>query len=110
MVDRREENGDRKLDEEYLFRLYEVVASDPEAFGWRRPTWTRELLMKTMYRETGIRIHVATMSRDLKAIGARRGRPAGPYQEIGTGVSRGDPGPTLDQRLHMVLCKAGGWG
>lgn len=75
LVDRREENGDRKLDVEYFARLYEVVASDPESFGWRRPTWTRELLVETMRRETGIEIHVATMSRALKAIGARRGRP-----------------------------------
>jgi transposase len=28
-----------------------------------------------MFRETGIRIHVSTMSRALRAIGARRGRP-----------------------------------
>jgi transposase len=75
LIDRREENGDQKLDEEYLGRLSQVVASSPEAFGWSRPTWTREILVKTMYAETGIRIHVATMSRALKAIGARRGRP-----------------------------------
>jgi transposase len=75
LVDRREENGARKLDEEYLGRLYQVVASSPEDFGWRRPTWTRELLVKTMRRETGIRIHVGTMSRALRAIGARRGTP-----------------------------------
>lgn len=75
LIDRREENGDRKLDEEYLTRLNQVVASHPEDFDWRRPTWTREMLVATMYRETGIRIHVATMSRALKAIRARRGRP-----------------------------------
>ena len=75
LVDRREENGDRKIDDDYLARLYQVVASQPEAFGWHRPTWTRELLVITMYRETGIRIHVATMSRALKMIHARRGRP-----------------------------------
>ena len=75
LVDRREENGDLKLDEEYLGRLYQVVASSAEDFNWRRPTWTREMLVETMRRETGVRIHVGTMSRALKAIGARRGRP-----------------------------------
>ena len=75
LIDRREENGDRKLDDEYLARLYQVVASHPEVYGWKRPTWTRELLVRTMSQETGILIHVATMSRALKAIGARRGRP-----------------------------------
>src|SRR5262249_14413638 len=44
LVDRREENGPRKLDERYLAMLYEVVRSDPTDHGWRRPTWTRELL------------------------------------------------------------------
>jgi transposase len=75
LTDRREENGERKLDEEYLGRLYQVVASSAEEFGWPRPTWTREMLVETLCRETGIRIHEATMSRALKAIGARRGKP-----------------------------------
>lgn len=75
LVDRREDNGERKLDEAYLAILYKVVASSPEDHGWRRPTWTREMLVKTMYRETGVRINVGTMSRALQAIGARRGRP-----------------------------------
>src|SRR5690606_34924331 len=75
LIDRREENGERKLEEDYLGRLYQVVASSPEAFGWRRPTWTREMLVKTMHQDTGVRISVGTMSRALKAIGARRGRP-----------------------------------
>src|SRR5205807_9912505 len=30
---------------------------------------------KTLARETGVRVHVATMSRALRQIGARRGRP-----------------------------------
>jgi transposase len=75
LVDRREENGPRKLDERYLATLYEVVRSDPTDHGWRRPTWTRELLLETLRRETGVRIHAATMSVALRRIGARRGRP-----------------------------------
>lgn len=75
LVDRREENGDLKLDEQYLGRLSQVVACSAEEFGWSRPTWTREMLVETMRRETGVTIHVGTMSRALKAIGARRGRP-----------------------------------
>jgi transposase len=75
LVDRREENGPRKLDERYLATLYEVVRSDPTDHGWRRPTWTRELLRETLRRQTGVRIHVATMSVALRRIGARRGRP-----------------------------------
>lgn len=75
LVDRREENGVRKLDEHYLAVLYQLVASSPQEHGWRRPTWTREMLVDTMARRTGVRIHVATMSTALKRIGARRGRP-----------------------------------
>lgn len=75
LIDRREENGEDKLDEAYLATLWEVVADSPLKHGWRRPTWTREMLVETLRRKTGVRIHVATMSRALKAIGARRGRP-----------------------------------
>jgi transposase len=52
-----------------------VVRSNPQKYGWRRPTWTRELLVETLAHQTGIRIHVATMSRALAMIQARRGRP-----------------------------------
>jgi len=75
LVDRREDNGERKLDEAYLATLYHVVALSAEDFGWRRPTWTREMLVKTMRTLTGVQIHRATMSRALKAIDARHGRP-----------------------------------
>ena len=75
LIDRREENGQRKLEEQYLQTLYEVVAASPEQYGWPRPTWTREMLVRTLRTLTGVRIHVATMSRALGVIGARRGRP-----------------------------------
>lgn len=75
LVDRREENGQRKLEDDYLAVLYEVVESSPLEHGWRRPTWTREMLVETMRRKTGIHIHVSTMSTALERIGARRGRP-----------------------------------
>ena len=75
LVDRREENGERKLDEPYLATLYDVVKSSPQEQGWPRPTWTREMLVSTLLRKTGVKIHVATMSVALQIIGARRGRP-----------------------------------
>jgi transposase len=73
--DGREGNGAGKLSEAFLGILNEVVRSSPHEHGWRRPTWTRELLVKTMERKTGVRIHVATMSRALALIQARRGKP-----------------------------------
>jgi transposase len=75
LIDRREDNGDDKLDERYLSTLWEVVASSPCEYGWKRPTWTREMLLETMVEETGVRMHVSTMSRALRLIHARRGRP-----------------------------------
>jgi transposase len=75
LLDRREDNGELKLDERYLAILHEVVRSNPEDHGWPRPTWTRELLVETMHQKTGVRIHAATMSRALAMIQARRGRP-----------------------------------
>jgi transposase len=75
LCDRREDNGQVKLDEAYLDTLYRVVMGFPEEHGWRRPSWTRELLVLTMARRTGVHVHVGTMSRALRMIGARRGRP-----------------------------------
>lgn len=75
LEDRRQDNGDAKLDEHYLATLIEVVGKRPVDFGFHRPTWTRELLVKVMARITGVTIHVGTMSRALQRIGARRGRP-----------------------------------
>jgi transposase len=75
LVDRREENGERKLDDDFLGLLYEVVRSTPVQHGWLRPTWTREMLVETMFRKTGVHIDVTTMSRALAKIGARRGSP-----------------------------------
>jgi transposase len=73
--DAREDNGQTKLDEHFLNVVYWAVRATPQQYGWRRPTWTRELLVETLVRETGIRVHVTTMSRALALVKARRGRP-----------------------------------
>ena len=75
LVDRRRTRGPRKLTDRFLEARHRAVRGRPPDFGWRRPTWTRELLVRTLSRQTGIRIHVATMSRALQRIRARRGRP-----------------------------------
>lgn len=73
--DGREDNGETKLDEHFLAVLHRVVRATPTQFGWHRPTWTREMLVETLVRQTGVRIHVTTMSRALALVQARRGRP-----------------------------------
>lgn len=75
LIDRREDNGPSKLDERYLSVLYDVVAGSPQQHGYTRPTWTRELLGTVMEKLAGVRVHVGTMSRALRLIQARRGRP-----------------------------------
>jgi len=75
LVDHREDNGQVKLDEPFLAALYEVVDGSPQDWGYRRPTWTQELLCRVMQEKTGVKIHRATMSRALAQIGARLGRP-----------------------------------
>ena len=75
LLDLREDNGQTKLDEKYLSMLYQVVKASPQDYGWKRPTWTREMLVETLCEKTGVGVHSATMSRALQLIKARRGRP-----------------------------------
>jgi transposase len=75
LLDGRQDNGCPKVDAGFLARLRELVKRTPRDFGWRRPTWTRRLLIEQMVRDTGVRVSEATMSRALRALGARRGRP-----------------------------------
>jgi len=75
LYDRRLHNGPTKVDRRYQEVLEQTVRSSPQAYGWSRPTWTRELLVLALRRQTGVRIHVGTMSRALRQLGARRGRP-----------------------------------
>jgi transposase len=75
LLDGRRDNGSAKVDAAFLAGLRELVRQTPPDFGWRRPTWTRELLIEQMVRQTGVRVSPSTMSRALRALGARRGRP-----------------------------------
>lgn len=74
-MDGREDNGAAKLSADLLAELDTIVRATPPKYGWRRPTWTRELLVETLVRQTGVRLHVGTMSRALALIKARRGKP-----------------------------------
>jgi transposase len=75
LLDGREDNGAEKLTEEYLGELYEVVRGRPSDFGYSRPTWTQELLVLVLQDRIGVQVSVGTMSRALRKIGARHGRP-----------------------------------
>lgn len=77
LVDHRSGNGERKVDEAFLARLAELVSGRSTEFGWMRPTWTREMLVRQVSADTRIGVSVRTMGRALRLIGARwkRGRP-----------------------------------
>lgn len=75
LVDRREDNGPTKVDDRFLAALRTLLQQRACDCGWPRPTWTRELLLLTLAGRTGVRVSPATMSRALRRLGARRGRP-----------------------------------
>lgn len=56
LSDRREDNGEAKVTEGYESWLLVAVAQSPRDFGYRRPTWTQELLMLVLHKKTGIQV------------------------------------------------------
>jgi transposase len=80
LIDRREDNGDRKSDERYIQTVRWLLEGTPLDRGLSRPTWTKRLLIDQACAETGVKVSLTTMGRVLKKLGARRGRakPMGP--------------------------------
>ncbi len=75
LADRREDNGENKVTEEYGMELVRLIEGSPQDHGYRRPTWTQELLVLVLAERTGIRVSVTTMSRLLRRVGVRLNRP-----------------------------------
>jgi transposase len=75
LADRREDNGVSKASEEYEWHLLIAVAKQPKDYGFRRPTWTQELLALALEKVTGIKVSCTTISRLLKRNRVRLGRP-----------------------------------
>ncbi len=75
LYDQRHRNGAAKIDSPFRATLHAVLQQTPDAFGWRRPTWTRELLCLEMKRRGFPRVAACTLGRALHQIGARLGRP-----------------------------------
>ena len=73
--DRSEDNGQAKVTEEYEWWLLIAVAKSPRDFGYRRPTWTQELLSLVLKKEAGIKVSCTTICRLLKRNKVRLGRP-----------------------------------
>jgi transposase len=75
LADKREDNGTRKITPAYERELLLLVDQTPQEFGYRRPTWTQELLILVLNKRTGIAISVSAMSRLLRRLGIGLKRP-----------------------------------
>jgi transposase len=75
MADKRRDNGEPKVDARYVSELLTIVAGSPQGYGYLRPTWTQELLIRVLAERTRITISVPTISRLLKRHHVRLGRP-----------------------------------
>jgi transposase len=75
LADRREDNGESKVTDAYGMELLRLIEGSPQEHGYRRPTWTQELLILVLAERTGIRVSVTTMCRLLRQLGIRLNRP-----------------------------------
>jgi transposase len=75
LADRREDNGARKISRVYESELLGLVEKSPQEFGYRRPTWTQELLILVLAERIDISISVSAMSRLLSRLGIGLKRP-----------------------------------
>lgn len=75
LLDQRVFNGEPKVDVRFKETLKQVLLSVPTEFGWKRTTWTRELLALELARRGLPRVAPCTMGRALAEIGARLGMP-----------------------------------
>lgn len=73
LSDGRRYNGEPKVDADLFQALAECVRHSPQDWGWERPTWTQELLVKTLAQATGVEVSRTTVCRMLKELGARWG-------------------------------------
>ena len=73
--DKRSDNGNPKVDDDFRQRVVGLLRRTPEDVGWSRPTWTRELLCLQMTREGWPPVGATTMGRVLAQVGARIGLP-----------------------------------
>ncbi len=80
LVDRREDNGQRKADESYLAAVRTILRHRTSNYGHHRPTWAKRLLIQTAAKITGVTVSRSTMGRVLQTLRARQGRakPLGP--------------------------------
>lgn len=75
LLDGRRDNGRQLATAAFDQVVLELISGSPLDGGFKRPTWTRELLVRVAAERTGVRVSLTVMGRVLRRLGARRGRP-----------------------------------
>ena len=75
LLDRRSENGNRKVDADVLAGIARILEKRAPEYGFARPTWTLELLGQAVEKVLEIVLSVGHLWKLLRRIGARWGRP-----------------------------------
>ena len=101
-ADRREDNGQTVVTKPVQNLVWAMVSGTPRSYGYRRTTWTLELLVLVLRKRTGIRLSRATMSRLLRRLKIRLGRPK-PFVECPWPKKRRD---LRIRRLRYLLLHA----
>lgn len=71
LYDKRVENGIAKINEDLLGAVAEILTKRPAAYGWERPTWTRELIALTLTVLNVADVSVTTVARALGELKAK---------------------------------------
>jgi len=75
LLDGRKEPRAEKTTDDAAAALCDLLEGTPQDFGWRRSTWTRELLARSLQEKLGMSFSLASVTRLLQKVGARKGRP-----------------------------------
>lgn len=101
-TDRREDNGQTVVSKPVKRTVRTLVSQSPQQFGRRRPTWTLELLVSVLKKQTNIKLSCTTMWRVLKSMKIRLGFPK-PFVNCPWPKTRRDQ---RVQRLRYLLLNA----
>lgn len=75
LYDGRCENGERKVDDDIRGGIWEILAGTPQDHGYRRPTWTLEVLSQVVAEQLGVTLSIGHLWKVLKRMRIRLGSP-----------------------------------
>jgi transposase len=75
LFDGRSENGERKVDEDVLQGIREILTRRPPNYAFSRNTWTLELLVRVIHEELGLDLSPGHLWKILRRMRVRWGRP-----------------------------------